>query len=222
MTETTIVVIALVLLFLFYEQTQQPPNALGVPPPPGGAGGSPHDANALAHGIGAAAGVGACAVGGALAGAPQAGLQLAPICGVLGSLVAPAVAKGAVYAAQETAKGATFVAKKVAQGAVLGTHAAGVVLSDPFAPTLGVTGVTLGVAGKTTAVLDRGTTAIYNRLPVPAQLAVAPIVLGERVTAKTVAVAARAGGAVVGTLSSGAKSATSAVSSGVHKVLGWL
>src|SRR5260370_27493 len=122
----------------------------------------------------------------------------------------------------EPAKGATLVAKKVAQGAVLGTHAAGVVLSDPFAPTLGVTGVTLGVAGKTTAVLDRGTTAIYNRLPVPAQLAVAPIVLGERVTAKTVAVAARAGGAVVGTLSSGAKSATSAVSSGVHKVLGWL
>lgn len=210
-SSTLLIVVAFVLVFLFYEHAQQPPNALGTPPRPGGAGGSPHDANALAHAIGAASGVGLCVVGGAVAGAPQLGAQLAPICAAVGSYVAPAVKKAAVFVGNEAVK-----------GAVLGFNTGKVVLSDPFASSLGVTSVAISGTAKASNVFNRGTDAVYNRLPVPAQLAVAPLYVTEKVTAKTVAVAAKVGGNVVGTLSSGAKAATNALSSGTHKVLSWL
>ncbi len=215
-----IVVAAAVAVFLFFKFKNEGAWAeqLGAGPRPGGANGSPQDANALEHAIGAAAGAGVCAGGAAALGAPQVGGALAPACAALGSFVAPYVKEGAVYAAKETAAGATFVAQKVYQGAKIATNTGQTILSDPFAAVRVPTQAVTKVATVASDVGGRAIGALWSKAPAPVKVATAPLYFAS----KTITTGVKAAAPIVNTLASGTKAATSAVTSTTNKVLGYL
>jgi len=217
-----IVLAAAVVAFLFFKFRSSSAEPLGAPPRPGGASGSPQDSDALEHSIGAAVGAGGCAAGAAALGAPQLGGALAPACAALGSFVAPYVEKGAVFAAKKTIAGAKFLGSESVAGAKFAMNEGQAILTNPFAATLKPTQIASSLASKGAGAFDRLSSAAFHKAPAPVQLAVAPVYVAAKVTAKSVALAAFAAGKATGALSSGAKAATQAVSSGVHKVLGFL
>ncbi len=219
-----IVLAAAVVAFLFFKyRSSSAAEPLGAPPRPGGASGSPQDSDALEHSIGAAVGAGGCAAGAAALGAPQLGGALAPACAALGSFVAPYVEKGAVFAAKKTAAGAVFLASKSVEGAKWGMNQGQAALSDPLGTAfVKPTQLATKVAGTSAGLVDRFSSSLFHKAPAPVQLALAPVYVTTKVTARAVAIAAAGAGKVTGALSSGVKSATNAVSSGVHKVLGFL
>jgi len=219
-----LVAVAAVVAFLFFrfKGSGSWAEELGAGPRPGGASGSPQDTNALEHSIGAAVGVGACAAGAAVAGAPQLGGALAPACGALGSFVAPYVKEGVVEGAKAVGAGAKFVAQKVYQGAKFGTNTGQAILTDPFAAVTMPTAAVAKGAGAGASYIDRFTTSAFHKAPAPVKLAAAPVYVATKVTTTAVKAAAPLVSKTTGALASGAKAATSAVGAGVNKVLGFL
>lgn len=218
-----LVVVIAAVAFLYYRSTRvaQPTAQLGLPPRPGGANGSPGDKNALAHSIGAAVGAGSCLAVATYYGQPAIGKAAAPICGAIGSFVAPYVEKGAVAGAKAVAKGAVAVSHGAVAGAKLAVHEGKVVLEDPFAPAFQVTKGATSVLTGASSVLSRGASLIQKGPPV-VQIVGAPVVVAAKVTAPLVKGAAAVANKTTGALESGAKAATHAVASGVHAVLGFL
>jgi len=217
------VLVVAVVLYVFLQRSGAFGDALGSPPRPGGADGSPNDANGYEHAIGAAAGAAACAAGGAALGVPQLGAQLAPACGALGGWAAPYVRKGVVAGAKGVAEGATYAYHAAESGVRLGMSAGQAVLEQPFDSAI-IKPYQIGLKVTTTGVsaLERGTSAVWHKLPAPLKVATAPVYVTSKVAATTVKTVSAVATPVLGTLSSGVKSATTAISSPVKTVLGWL
>jgi len=217
MNEGWIVLIIAVLAFMLIRQKGGlfgPADSVGpaVGPPPSVGGGD------LTSAIGGAVGAGACIGGAAVFGAAAAGAVFAPVCAKVGASVAPYVVEGA----EAIGHGAVWGATQVAGGAKAATKLGLSTLTNPLSTPLVVTNKLIATGTSAVSLLDRGVNAAYSHLPVPVKLAVAPLVLTEKVSAKAVAV----GSAVVqktgSALVTGAKAAEHAVTSVTNKILGFL
>lgn len=138
----------------------------------------------------------------------------APVCKSIGG----AIAKINTLQTQLTIKGAKFVGKEAYAGGKFVGKQLYAAATNPSVPAFAVTDKSLGLTSKASTTLDRLATSAYGKLPTPLKLAAAPAYAVAKVSNKAVQAGVKVGGA----LESGAKAATSAVSSGVHKVLGWL
>jgi hypothetical protein len=124
------------------------------------------------------------------------------------------------------AAGAKFLGKEIVAGGKAAYNFTKSTITNPASTA--ATGVAklnsaaTKVVGGAAALTDRGTNALYSKLPAPLKLGAAPAVAVEKVTASAVKKANALANKTTGALVSGAKTAEHAVSSGVNKVLGWL
>jgi hypothetical protein len=212
-----ILILAAVVLFIFFE-SQRSSSAPAVNT-------KPVAKPSTEAAIGGAIGAGACIAGGAYAGGAagaKLGAQLAPVCSAIGAYVAPYVVEGA----KKVGEGAAFAAKETAKGAVAVVGGAKSVInsvgSNPANLVLQPWKTGINVANSAASTLDRGATKLFNASPPALKIVEAPAVATIKVAAKATNLVSKPAAAVVGGLQSGTKAATSAVSSGVKKVLGFL
>ena len=132
---------------------------------------------------------------------------------------------GAEYVGGKAAAGVSAVGGAIGSGAKSVAEFGVGIVRNPLAGVQSLTSISTKTVTGTLSLATRATGALYNSLPAPLKIPVAPIYAVEKVTAKVATTVVKGASGVVTTgtrtLASGAKAATSAVSSGVSKVLGF-